>query len=285
MGNWIEKKVQGLIVGSIKRYIKEKCNIEVPSVKVNAIISDSADSENFTMIAERLCHMLREDGIPEEIAGELMRKFPELVQNIQTLVNFIDSEFSNLQTSVIVIQEQMHTDKIKDVETILIQIEKYKEEKDIIQDDWKGLAERLEEKLNRLEGEIENNINICNKAPREMNNVKGILSTLKFFLSKDINSKQIETSLKIIGEALMYYEKGTKELFDIEMCSLNRINSAKKTLNKAIGFISENFLNGGDENDSNIMEWLTDEETWTKNPKAFCDNLNQIIPKLEEKVI
>lgn len=133
------------------------------------------------MIAERLCHMLREDEIPEEIAGELMCKFPELVQNIQTLVNFIDSEFSNFQTSVIVIQEQMHTDKIKDVETILIQIEKYKEEKDIIQDDWKGLAERLEEKLNRLEGEIENNINICNKAPREMNNIKGILSTLKFF--------------------------------------------------------------------------------------------------------
>lgn len=237
------------------------------------------------MIAERLCHMLREDEIPEEIAGELMCKFPELVQNIQTLVNFIDSEFSNFQTSVIVIQEQMHTDKIKDVETILIQIEKYKEEKDIIQDDWKGLAERLEEKLNRLEGEIENNINICNKAPREMNNIKGILSTLKFFLSKDINSKQIETSLKIIGEALMYYEKGTKELFDIEMCSLNRIKSAKKTLNKAIGFISENFLNGGDENNSNIMKWLTDEETWIKNPKAFCDNLNQIIPKLEEKVI
>lgn len=83
----------------------------------------------------------------------------------------------------------------------------------------------------------------------------------------------------------MYYEKGTKELFDIEMCSLNRIKSAKKTLNKAIGFISENFLNGGDENNSNIMKWLTDEETWIKNPKAFCDNLNQIIPKLEEKVI
>lgn len=285
MENWIEKKVHGLIVGSIKRYIKEKCNIEVPSVKVNAIISDNADRENLTMVAERLCHMLREDGIPEEITEELMCKFPELVQNIQTLINFIDSEFSNLQTSVIVIQEQMHTDKIKDVETILIQIEKYKEEKNIIQDDWKGLAERLEEKLNRLEGEIENNINICNKAPREMNNVKGILSTLKFFLSKDINSKQIETSLKIIGEALMYYEKGTKELFDIEMCSLNRINSAKKTLNKAIGFISENFLNGGDENNSNIMEWLTDEEIWTKNPKAFCDKLNQIIPKLGEEVI
>lgn len=282
MGNLINKKVQGFIVNNIKSYIQEKCNIEVPSVKVNEIISDSADSENLTVIAGKLWHMLRENGVPEEIAGILMDKFPELTQTCQMIVRLIDTEFSILQESVIAIQEQMHTDKIQDLEDIFTRIKKYKEESNTTQDEWIGTKTDLQNYLKQLAGEIKNNIAICNKAPREINNVNGILSALKFFFSRDINSKRIETALKMIGEALTYYEKGTEELFNIEMYVLNRTKNAKTTLDEAHEFISDNFLKGFDENNSNIMEWLTGEKIWTENPKAFCGSLNKITPKLDE---
>lgn len=86
----------------------------------------------------------------------------------------------------------------------------------------------------------------------------------------------------MIGEALTYYEKGTEELFNIEMYVLNRTKNAKTTLDEAHEFISDNFLKGFDENNSNIMEWLTGEKIWTENPKAFCGSLNKITPKLDE---
>jgi len=283
MGKFIKKKVQGLMLGVIKNYVKEKCNIEinVPSVKVNKIISGS---EDFTKIAENLGHMLREEGTPEYIVQELIGKFPELVNSLQLVTAYIDDNFNRLNESIIQIQIQMHTDKLKDVESAMISIDKRYDEENVTQDEWKRLAEDLEKSLNRLEGEIENNINICNKAPIEFN-TKGVLDTLKFFLSKGVNTKQVEESLQIIKEDLSSYEEGIRKLCEVEMYNLNRINSAKKTLNKAAGFISENFLDICDKNGKNRMELLTDEKIWTENPKAFCDTLNGIIPELEKSYI
>lgn len=277
MGILINKKVQGFIVNNIKSYIQEKCNIEVPSVKVNEIISDSADSENLTVIAGKLWHMLRENGVPEEIAGILMDKFPELTQTCQTFIEFIDTEFSQLQESVTAIQGQMHTDKIKSVEAIFTRIEKA----DIIDGKWEEIQTALDNALKQLEGEIEHNIAICNKAPKELINANGILSALKIFLNKNVNPKQVTASLEMIGEALDCYEKATKELLEIEMYFLNRKDKdiVKITVNNAIKFISKNFF---DEDNSNIMEWLTDNKMWTENPKAFCNELNQIIPELDK---
>lgn len=282
MVNGIGKRVRGIVVSRMKEYIEEKCNIKVPSVKFDAIISDS---ENFTIMAEKLGNMLRGDGMPEEVAEELVDKFPELVKLSTVAVKYIDSQFSILQTSINAIQEQMHIDKIKDVESILILIEKNKEEKNITEDEWKSIRKDLQVSLGELTGEITHNIDICNMAPREIDNINGILSTLKIFLKRNTGSKQIETSLKIIEEALKFYEAGIEELFSVELYYLNRMENAKTTLNSAMKFISENFLNGGDENNSNIMEWLTDEKKWTEEPKDFYDKLNGVIHKLEETVI
>lgn len=281
MGKFIEKKVQGLLLGVIKGYIKKKCNIEVPSVKVNEIISCS---EDFMKIARKFEHMLRGEGIPEDIVQELIDKFPELVKTFQVATAYIDRNFEILNSSILKIQEQMHIDKLKDVETVLIGIDKRYDEENVTQDEWKRLAEELEKTLNRLEGEIEKNINTCNKAPIEFN-AEGILEVLKIFFSTKINSEQIEISLQIIKEALLFYEEGTISLCKIEMYNLNRINSAKKTLNKAAGFISKNFLDGCDKDGKNRIELLTDEKFWTENPKAFCDKLNGIIPELEKSCI
>lgn len=98
--------------------------------------------------------MLRENGETEEIAGILMDKFPELTQTCQMIVRLIDTEFSILQESVIAIQEQMHTDKIQDLEDIFTRIKKYKEESNTTQDEWIGTKTDLQNYLKQLAGEI-----------------------------------------------------------------------------------------------------------------------------------
>lgn len=279
-------KVLNMFSGMLGNYLESKCDgqnvplvIEKVTNNVNLpgdLVLNSDNLENVLQNPDLWSEMeeiLQEFGLSSEVIQEIQDQSPELLKNAVYIVEYVDSQFRVLQNSVLVIQKQMHMDKISEYKSIYKQIDKKKGENNVEKDEWTRNIDDLSEALEKLAGEIKVQIEVCNKAPKSINPK----ALLKFLMDRQVNSKQLRESLQILEEDLSLYEEGIRLMSEVELYYTNRINSSKKTLRDAINFLTECFK---DEKE-NMMYILTgDEATWVANPRDYCVKLRGILQEL-----
>lgn len=284
------KKVFNMFTGILGDFLEGKCAGQNGSLLTEKVINFVASKGEATSnldnpenvfqdpaLTDGLEEIAQEFGLSSEIIQELHDKWPELLKSAEYMVEYIDSQFRTLQESVLVIQKQMHMDKISKYESIYKQIDKKKYESNIEKDEWVRTVENLADTIESLAGEMKTHIEVCNKAPKNIN-----LKTLfQFLRDRQVNSKQIRESLQILQEDLNLYERGIAQMFELEQYYINRANSSQKTLRDAIDFLTQWFR--GDE--ENIMYILTGDDFWIENPQRYCNILHNILQELDTKML